>query len=48
MLFQVLRSTLDTYELYNVQIVAADGNFDKISADVQSDPDLKAAVDILG
>ncbi len=34
--------------LTRVQIVAADGDFNKISANVQSDPELKAAVSILG
>ncbi len=46
--WQTLRKTLDDMRLSSVQIVAADGNFKDISANVQSDPDLKAAVSILG
>lgn len=46
--WQTLRKTLDDMGLSSVQIVAADGNFKDISANVQSDPDLKAAVSILG
>ncbi len=45
---QTLRKSLDVMGLSSVQIVAADGNFAEISANVQSDPDLKAAVSILG
>ncbi len=45
---QTLRKSLDLMGLSSVQIVAADGNFRDISANVQSDPDLKAAVSILG
>ena len=45
---QVLRGALDAANLKTVQIVAADGSFAKIAANVQSDPALKAAVSILG
>ena len=39
---------MDSVELNDVQIVAADGGFSGIAADVQKDPKLKAAVSVLG
>lgn len=45
---KVLRATLDKAKLNNVQIVAPDGSFAGIAADVLKDPALKAAVSILG
>ena len=39
---------LDAANLQSVQIVAADGDFDKISNEVVSDSVLSAAVAILG
>ena len=47
-LLQILRGLMDSVEMTNVQIVAADGGFSGISADVQKDPKLKAAVSVLG
>ena len=44
----MLRAALDNTGLKAVQIVAADGHFSEIAADVQNDPTLKAAVSILG
>ena len=44
----MLRGALDAANLKTVQIVAADGGFSGIAANVQSDPALKAAVSILG
>lgn len=47
-LSQTLRKALDSAGLQHVQIVAADSNFDVIAKSVNSDPDLAAAVSILG